>query len=512
MPPFPFALLPARRCAWSSIALLPLAAAQASEAPVDLRQLPPESPCFRIDRADLDGARADAFGWLQRELDAVRGQCVGIDALRTIKRVLDARLLERGYTTSRVGFDAQDLSSGALRVTLHAGVVDALRVESDGAPPPAAWSEVFAQPPGAPFELRRLEQGIELAERLPSQRVHVRIEPSTQPGGSVLVVERTPGVARRLHGAVRVDNGAAAAQRRARVIVALALDQPSWRNDQLTLAATSSVLGLSPQRRAQSAALGYSVPWRGSLCEIDWMAQRTARGVQTSSAYFVSSSQVEQWRAQWQWPLARSAAQRWRAHAAFTHWHAHGWLDDFELEVQRRDTDVLELGVDGLQLHDRGRSTWRVAWREELGAPPPGLAAVRALRAQAQYAARFGSWSTQWTASAQLGRRGMPQEECFVPGLPGFDSTQGQVAGSGAALQHEIARTLPLPGDWRAAAFVDVGVARQAQAAQLLAGAAIGVQARRGPMSVEIVLAAPWRRTQDLSAAPVCSASLTAHF
>ncbi len=512
MRPFPLALSPARRRAWSSIALLPLAAAHANDAPVDLRRLPLESPCFRIDRADLAGAHVDGFGWLQRELDAVRGQCVGIDSLRTIKRALDARLLERGYTTSRVGFDAQDLSSGTLRVALHAGVVDALRVDSEGAPPPAAWSEVFAQAPGAPFELRRLEQGIELAERLPSQRVHVRIEPSTQPGGSVLVVERAPGATRRLHGAVRIDNSAAAAQGRARVIAALALDQPSWRNDQLTLAASSSVHGLSPQRRAQSAALGYSVPWRGSLCEIDWMAQRTARGVQTPGAHFINSNSAEQWRAQWQWPLARSAARRWRAHAAFTHWRAHGWHDDYELKVHRRDTDVVELGVDALQLHARGRSTWRVAMREELGAPSLGMAAVRALRAQAQHSARFGSWSTQWTASAQLGRNGMPQEECFMAGLPGFDSSQGPVAGSGVALQHELARAVPLRGDWSAAAFVDLGVARLAQAARPLAGAAVGVQARRGAMSVEVVLAAPWRSVQGGSAAPVCSASVTAHF
>jgi hemolysin activation/secretion protein len=501
------------RCsALSSIAFLRLATAHADDATSDLRRLPHDAPCFHVDRAELVGAHAERFAWLQRELDAVRGQCVGVTALHAIKRDLDARLLERGYTTSRVGFGAQDLATGTLRVQLHAGVVAEVRVDADGEPPPAAWSELFAQPVGAPFELRRLEQGLDLADRLPSQRVRVRIEPSTQPGGSVLVVERAPGAARRLHGAVRVDNGAVAAHRRARVIAALALDQPSWRNDQLTLAATSSVLGLSPQRRAQSAALGYSVPWRGTLCEIDWMAQRTARGVQTSSAHFVSSSNVEQWRAQWQWPLARSGAQRWRAHAAFTHWHAHGWLDDFELEVQRRDTDVVELGVDGLQLHDRGRSTWRVALREELGAASPGVSAVRALRAQAQYAARFGSWSSQWTASAQLGRSGMPQEECFIPGLPGFDSSQGPVAGSGAALQHELARTLQLSGDWRAAAFVDVGVARLAQAAQLLAGAAIGVQAKRGAMSLEFALAAPWRRAQGSSAAPVCSASVTAHF
>ena len=90
--------------------------------------------------------------------------------------------------------------------------------------------------------------------------------------------------------------------------------------------------------------------------------------------------------------------------------------------------------------------------------------------------------------------------------------SQGPVAGSGVALQHELARAVPLRGDWRAAAFVDLGVARLAQAARPLAGAAVGVQARRGAMSVEVVLAAPWRSVQGGSAAPVCSASVTAHF
>ncbi len=505
---------PARCRALSSIVFLRLAAAQADDTIVDLHHLPAETPCFRVDRAELSGAHVERFGWLQRELDAVRGQCVGIGALQAIKRVLDARLIERGYTTSRVGFAEQDLASGVLQVRLDAGVVSAVRVEAAGDAPPAAWSELFAQPPGAPFELRRLEQGLELAERLPSQRVRVRIEPSTQPGGSVLVLERAPGTARRLHGAVRLDNGASSAHGRARAIAALALDQPSWRNDQLTLAASSNVRGLSPAQRAQSAALGYSVPWRGSLCEIDLMAQRTARRVQVRNVSFVNASYAEQWRGQWQWPLARNTTQRWRAHAALTRWHARGWVADEELDVQRRDTHVIELGTDGLQLYPRGQATWRAAWREGLNGASPGLAPVRALRLDAQRSARFGSWSAQLGATLQLGRRGMPDEERFAPGLPGFDSVHGPAADSGVSLRSELAHVLPMRGAWRAAAFVDLGIARLARQSHLLAGAALGLQARRDALSVELALAAPLAGADDPRSArdTLLRASATAHF
>ncbi len=479
------------RCLASGCAAACAATAQSAAALPELKQLPSDTPCFPIARVELVGAHAAALPWLQRELDAVRGQCVGAAGLRAIKRVLDSRLLERGYTTSRIGFDAQNLAGGVLHVRLHAGVVDALRIDADV---PPGWGAIFAQPLGAPFELRRLEQGLELADRLPSQRVHVRIEPAAAPGGSVVIVERAPGSRRRLHGALRTDNGADAAQGRLRQIVALALDQPSWHNDQLTLLASTTVRGLGPAQRAQSVALGYSVPWHGVLLDAAATTQRVGQTVQARHVRFVSSAAVEQWRVQTQWPLWRGAATRWNGHAALSRQRTRGWLQDTELAVQRRDSRVVEIGTDALQLSAAGSLGWQLALREGVGAPGAGLARAQALRTQVQTARRAGPWSWRLAASAQLGRHGMAPEERFVPMLHGFDANRPSSGDSGVLLQHELARALPQFGGWATAAFATVDVARLSGMRGALAGAALGLDMRRGKVGLELTLGAPLRQ------------------
>jgi adhesin HecA-like repeat protein len=93
----------------------------------DASPLPAEPLCFRIDQVGLDtpphlppdvrrlGVYAlpqDPFHFAHLYLQRYAGQCIGREGAGLIVRRLTRRILERGYTTTRIGIPEQDLSSG----------------------------------------------------------------------------------------------------------------------------------------------------------------------------------------------------------------------------------------------------------------------------------------------------------------------------------------------------------------------------------------------------------------
>lgn len=100
--------------------------------------LPHESPCFRIDTFSLKvldslpagtqkkGASAlpqDPFAFAREWLDHYQGQCVGKEGIEVLTKGLQQAILSRGYVTTRVLVQPQDLTGGTLTLALVPGIV-----------------------------------------------------------------------------------------------------------------------------------------------------------------------------------------------------------------------------------------------------------------------------------------------------------------------------------------------------------------------------------------------------
>ncbi len=161
--------------------------------------LPEASPCFAIHDLVLLGADKQGFDWLRRAARPYLPHCVGVEGLRRIATLLDARLINKGYVTSRVSLPEQNLSEGTVQVQLHVGRVSELRaykltergrrLEDRW----LSWRGAFPLGRGDIFNLRDLEQGIEQMNRVPSQTVTAKLEPGAAPDTSVVIIERHAG-------------------------------------------------------------------------------------------------------------------------------------------------------------------------------------------------------------------------------------------------------------------------------------------------------------------------------
>ncbi len=76
----------------------------------------------------------DTFRFAQDFLEQFAGRCIGREGINMLVRGVTAKILERGYSTTRVGIPEQDLSSGTLKLTLVPGLIHELRFEDSGLP------------------------------------------------------------------------------------------------------------------------------------------------------------------------------------------------------------------------------------------------------------------------------------------------------------------------------------------------------------------------------------------
>ena len=107
-------------------------------------RLPIEATCFKIQNFVLEvpgqvsaeahryGASTlpmDRFRFAQDFLEQFAGQCIGSAGINIIVKGLTAEILERGYSTTRLGILEQDMSGGTLTLSLIPGLIHEIRFE-----------------------------------------------------------------------------------------------------------------------------------------------------------------------------------------------------------------------------------------------------------------------------------------------------------------------------------------------------------------------------------------------
>lgn len=167
--------------------------AQAAHAPTRLPR--EESPCFVIRQIVLSGDQADRFiaaltaadQGADGEPDPAIGKCLGTRGINLVMARIQNAIMARGFVTTRVLAEAQDLSSGILKLTVIPGRIRNIRFSNDTDPRATKWNAVAARP-GDVLNLRDIEQSLEKTSsacRVPMRK-----------SGSCRLKDPTPGPAR----------------------------------------------------------------------------------------------------------------------------------------------------------------------------------------------------------------------------------------------------------------------------------------------------------------------------
>ncbi|MGA3946423.1 ShlB/FhaC/HecB family hemolysin secretion/activation protein [Ralstonia nicotianae] len=334
--------------------------APAPAGPITLSALPKETPCFPIQGIVLED---NVFNWLPYLLQPVNGQCVGKQGLEAIELQVNNALIEHGYVTSRVLIPQQNLAAGTLVLKVLPGRIGAIRNASDDN---IGWARMaLLAGPGDLLNQRDLDQALETVRRLPGQsEASFDIVPGAQVGESDIVLK--PGTDKRWHATLSADNTGMKNTGKYQMSGSLVVDSPLHLYDQLAISASSNTDRGAATQGTRSYSLNWSVPVGYATVFVGANRSRyrqTVAGFEDPIVYSGQSSEVNLGISG---VLHRDATSRTGAQFKVFRKINRNYLDDTEIEVQRRDVVGYEASMSHRHYVGPVALDGGIAWRETL--------------------------------------------------------------------------------------------------------------------------------------------------
>ncbi len=144
-------------------------------------------PCFDITAIEFDGADHLPAMSKQKLVAPFLNQCIDLDKINQLLRVVSEWYLDRGYVTSRAYVTAQDLTTGRLLITVIEGIIETIQLDDSGSR--INTNTAFPQANGKLLNLQDIEQGLEQINRLQSNQARMDILPGKTPGASLVQIK-----------------------------------------------------------------------------------------------------------------------------------------------------------------------------------------------------------------------------------------------------------------------------------------------------------------------------------
>ncbi len=221
-----------------------------------------EAPCVPVRHIALTGAESDRFQFVLQDLvagaDPAIGRCLGTEGVSIAVARAQRRLTARGFTTSRILLEPQNLSQGTLRLSLLPGRISAIRF-ADGTSPRATQLNAVPVRVGDILNLRDIEQALENLRRVPTVEADIQIVPGKGPAESELVLRWRQALPLRLN--LSLDDSGTRATGRYQLSATLSADHWWTLNDLFYLTQGRDLGGGEPGARGtRNTSLYYSLP------------------------------------------------------------------------------------------------------------------------------------------------------------------------------------------------------------------------------------------------------------
>ena len=495
-----------------------------------------ETPCFPVTRVVLVGELAPRFQFALGNLtggdDPVIGRCLGAQGINAVMARIQNSIVERGYVTTRVLAEPQDIASGELRLTVVPGRIRAIRFAADAAPHATQWNAVPTAP-GDLLNLRDIEQGLENFKRVPTAEADIKVVPSegdgARAGDSDLVISYRQAVPLRL--TLSVDDGGTRSTGKYQGSATVSLDNWLALNDLFYISYNHDLGGGDAGARgSQSHVTHYSVPFGYWSVAFTNSASSYHQAVAGISQTYMYSGKSENNELKLSHLVYRDAVRKTTLSFKGFVKASSNYVDDTEVEVQRRRTAGWEIGIahrefigdatlDLSAAHKRGTGAF-----DSLPAPEEafgeGTSRFRISTADLSFnlpfalQAPWGKQALRYTMTARAQWNGTPltpQDRFSIGGrytVRGFDGEVTLLAENGWFVRNELSAALGASGQ-ELYVGADYGQVGGPSAALLtgrrLAGAVAGLRGAIGRVSYEFFGATPISKPDRFHTAPLAA-------
>jgi len=451
-----------------------MAGAQLALSNPDQRLPVDETPCFHLARIELEGDGADRFNWALEAVDHAGAtgvdpamhRCLGREGVALVMQRIQTAIIAGGFVTTRVLASEQDVSTGILRLTIVAGRLCAARITPDAQGRGTLWN-ALSTAPGQLLNLRDIEQTLENLQRLPTVEADVQIAPceprpagpAVSPGASDLAVQWKQRLPFRL--GISLDDSGTRVGGRYQGALTFSYDNALNLNDLLSVSVVQNLQGFgdgsSPGAHGtRGRTAHYSIPFGFWLLAFNASSHRYHQNVAGMTENYVYSGESSTQDIRLSRLVHRDAANK--SHVFLRGWarQSRNFINDTEVEVQRRRTAGWELGTQHQRRMGRGTLDVTLAYRRGTGAwrglaapedvfgegesHPHVLSATASLVLPFAWGAQRGRYgatvSAQWTDQALV-----PQDRFSIGGrhsVRGFDGENALSAARGRWLRQEL--------------------------------------------------------------------------
>jgi len=466
-----------------------------------------ESPCFLIEHLVLQGDGAAQFQWALAAAsrddlgvaDTPLGRCLGTQAINGVMGRMQNAIIARGYVTTRVLAEPQDLSKGTLTLSVIPGRIRQIGF-APGTSSRGTWWNALPSRPGDLLNVRDTEQALENFKRVPTAEADIQIKPAeggnAQPGESDLSIQWQQNMPFRL--ALGLDDSGARSTGKLQGSVTVSYDNWLTLNDLFYLSINQNVDGNRNGPRGTGGLVAhYSIPyayWLLAFTASDSHYQQSVAGINQDYNYSGSSENKE---VKLSRLVYRDASRK--STVSLRGWQraSRNFIDDTEVEVQRRRMAGWELGLSHREFMGQATLDMNLQYRRGTGAlgamaaPEEafgeGTSRLRLILADAALSAPFklagqplqytGNWRMQHNRTPLV-----PQDRFAIGGrytVRGYDGDSSLSAERGWLLRNEIGAALGASGQ-QAYAGLDHGEVSGPSAEWLIArkltGAFIGLR------------------------------------
>lgn len=482
---------------------------------------PQETPCFNISQVQLSGTGALPH-WLplQHLSDQAIGQCLGGKGINLLMSTLQNRLVDHGYITSRVLAPSQDLNSGELKLVVVPGMTRHVKLTPDSGHYVTLYS-AFPAHEGQLLDLRDIEQGLENLQRLPTVQANMEIVPGEQPGESDILLNWQQQRMWRL--GASLDDSGTRSTGRYQGGATLSLDNPFSLSDLFYISGSSS-LQRKNGKGSDNVTGHYSVPfgyWLLGLTANSYDYRQTVAGTNGDYVYSGKSENID---VQVSRVLHRNGSQKTTLTYDVLARESRNYLEDTEIEVQRRRTSAWRVGLQhrhyiSQATLDAGVSYQRgTRWFGAMPAPEEytgdATALSKIVQLNAQLDIPFALVNQKFRYNVQYQRQysntPLTSQEQFAIGnrwtVRGFDGERTLNADRGWFVRNDIAWATPLPSQelYLGVDYGEVGGnGTQYLVGTHLAGGAIGLRGRAFNIGYDLFAATPLSKPDGFSTDPV---------
>lgn len=477
-----------------------------------------EFPCFVINAIELTGDSAEKFQWSLTAASKTRagvqddpiGKCLGAGAINIVMTRIQNAIAGRGFITTRVLAQPQDLKTGILALRLLPGKVNQIRY-----PPYSPIKKWHIRPVREQqiLNLRDMEQALENLRRVPTVDADMQIAPATsgKPGESDVQINWSKKSPYRL--SATLDDAGSDSTGKYQGSLSLSLDHWWAVNDLFYITANNDLGGGDAgERGARGYNVYYSIPVSYWLFAVNSSKNRYHQSVAGAFEDYVYKGESQNSDAHIARLIYRDAVRKTTLNSHLWMRESKNFINDTEVEVQRRQMAGWDFGIAHRELLGTNTLEANLDYRRGTGAMgsiaapeeafDEGTARPEIVTSSMQFsipfelsgqAFRFSTyWRAQWNLTPLI-----PQDRFSIGGrysVRGFDGETTLLAERGVLVRNDIGWRI-LQNSQEIYAALDYGQIAGASSKTLvgtsLSGAGIGFRGRFSGLSYDLFTGQP---------------------